>query len=140
MLREQGSGDDPDRPLLRKLRQDIADGRYAVVCIFDPDRLGRDPLLNLMFRYECDQAGVKLHFVKGHAGTSEDDRLIQFVEGYVALKERGKISERTTRGKLATARAGRMPCGVAPYGYTTDRIAKKTGHQRPGGGCRAPGF
>ena len=125
VFREQGSGPDPDRPLFRELRQNINDGKYAAVFIFDPDRLTRDPLQNFMFRYECEQAGVELHFVKGQGGTSDEDRLIQYVEGYVAQKEWRKISERTIRGKLATARAGRMPVGVAPYGYTTDKIAKR---------------
>ena len=125
VLREEWSGADLDRPVLRKLRQDIADGRYAAVFIFDADRLVRDFLLSMIFRYECEEAGVALHFVNGQAGTSDEDRLVQMVEGYVAQKERVKISERTTRGKLATARAGRMPVGAALYGYDYDKVTKK---------------
>ena len=125
VLREEWSGADLDRPVLRKLRQDIADGRYAAVFIFDADRLVRHFLLSMIFRYECEEAGVPLHFVNGQAGTSDEDRLVQMVEGYVAQKEREKISERTTRGKLATARAGRMPVGTALYGYDYDKVTKK---------------
>ena len=125
VFREQGSGPDPDRPLLRQLRQNINDGKYAAVFIFEPDRLTRDQLQNFMFRLECEQAGVELHFVKGQAGTSDEDRLIQFVEGYVAQKEWRKISERTTRGKLAVAQAGRMPVGAASYGYDYDKVSRK---------------
>ena len=124
VLREEWSGD-PDRPVLRKLRQDIADGRYAAVFIFDTDRLVRDFLFSMIFRYECEQAGVPLHFVNGQAGTSDENRLVQMMEGYVAQKERVKISERTTRGKIATARAGRMPVGTSLYGYDYDKITKK---------------
>ena len=106
VFREQGSGPDPDRPLLRQLRQNINDGKYAAVFIFEPDRLTRDQLQNFMFRLECEQAGVELHFVKGQAGTSDEDRLIQFVEGYVAQKEWRKISERTTRASWRWPRQG----------------------------------
>ena len=122
---EQGSGADADRPLFGKLRQGVADGRYAAVFMLDPDRMGRDPLQTMMFRHECEQAGVRLHFVQGQSGTSDEDKLVQYVEGYVALKERKQIMERTIRGKLATARAGRMPNGTALFGYDYDKSTKK---------------
>ena len=125
VLREEWSGADPDRPVLRKLRQDIADGKYTAVFILDTDRMVRHFLLSMIFRYECEEAGVALHLVYGQAGTSDEDRLVQMVEGYAAQKEREKISERTTRGKLATARAGRMPVGTALYGYDYDKVTKK---------------
>ena len=124
LLREQGSGADGDRPLFGKLRQGVADGRYAAVFIHDSDRAGRDPLQTMIFRYECEQADVPLHFVQGQSGTSDEDRLVQYVEGYVALKERKQIMERTTRGKIATARAGRMPVGASLFGYDYDKVTK----------------
>ena len=124
-LRERGSGADADRPVFLEMCRRISDGVYNAVFVYSPDRLARDPLLLMMFIDRCEEAGVPLHFVEGPSGTSPEVRLLQYFFGYMAQNERRQIAERTMRGKIATARAGRMPTGTSLYGYDYDKVTKK---------------
>ena len=124
-LRERGSGADADRPVFLEMCRRISDGVYNAVFVYSPDRLARDPLVLMMFIDRCEEAGVPLHFVEGPSGTSPEVRLLQYFFGYMAQNERRQIAERTMRGKIATARAGRMPTGTSLYGYDYDKVTKK---------------
>ena len=124
-LREQGSGADPDRPVFLELCRRISDGVYDAVFVYSPDRLARDPLALMMFIDRCEEAGVPLHFVEGPSGTSPEVRLLQYFFGYMGQNERRQIAERTTRGKEARARLGKMPVGTALFGYDYDRVTQK---------------
>ena len=125
VLREQGSGADPDRPLFLELGRLVSNGGCDAVYCLSPDRLARDPLDLIMFINRCGEGGVRLYFVEGPSGTSPEVRLMQYIYGFVAQSERHQIIERTTQGKVATARAGRMPVGTLLFGYDYDRVTKK---------------
>ena len=125
VLRDQGSGADPERRCFRELCRRIAEGECDVLYVHTPDRLAREPVGLLTFIQRCGELGIPLHFVEGHSGTTDIDKLIQFVQGFGFQQERRQIAERTTRGKIAMARAGRMPIGTALFGYDYDRVTKK---------------
>ena len=124
--REQGSGANPMRPGFQELMRCVDDNMFTDVFIYAPDRAARDPLDLLNFCRRCSRAGVQLHFVVGPQGNDEYAELIRFVAGFAGKHERAMIAERTTRGKLATARAGRLPIGVGIgiYGYDYDPLTK----------------
>ena len=126
-LREQASGADPDRPEFLKLRRMVADGVVAAVYANSPDRLTRDPVELIEFARLCEESGVKLRFVEGPSGTSNQDRLMQYLYGFVGQEERRLIVERTTRGKRAIAQSGRMPVGTGGglFGYDYDKNTKR---------------
>ena len=127
ILREQASGADSDRRLLSQLRQLVREGGVGTVLIYSPDRLSRNPLDLMVISEEFSEAGVHLIFVQGPSGTSPEDKLVRYILGYVGEKEREFITERTMRGKVSTAKSGRMPVGTGKglYGYHYDRVAKK---------------
>ena len=125
VLRDQGSGADPDRTGFRELCRRIDEGECDALYVHTPDRLAREPVALLTFIQRCGELGIPLHFVEGHSGTSDIDKLIQFVQGFGFQQERSQMTERTTRGKIATARAGRIPGGASLYGYDYDNVTKK---------------
>ena len=126
VLRDQGSGADPDRPGFRELFRRIADGECDAVYAHSPDRVARDPMQLMMFAHLCEESGVSLYFVEGPSGTSPEAKLMQYFYGFMAQGERRKIAERTTRGKRAVARSGRLPvgCGHGLFGYDYDKLTK----------------
>ena len=125
VLRERGSGGDPGRALFLELCRLVSSGGCDAVYCFSPDRLARDPLDLILFINRCAEAGVRIHFVEGPSGTSPEAKLMQYIYGFMGQSERHQIIERTSRGKIATARAGRMPVGTRLFGYDYDQVTKK---------------
>ena len=125
--REQGSGADRHRTGFRELQMLIESRAFTDVFVFAPDRIARDPLDLLNFCRLCTEADVQLHFVVGPSGNDEYAELVRFVTGFAGKQERQMIAERTNRGKIATARSGRMPngAGIGMYGYDYDKLTKK---------------
>ena len=124
---EQGSGADPLRPGFLKLQHAVAEHLVDAVIVYSHDRLARDPLHMMNFVELCDESGVDLLFVNGPSGNTDEDKLVQYLMGYVGMKERKHTAERTVRGKLEIARSqGRLPNGVGRgiYGYDYDPVTK----------------
>ena len=126
ILRDQGTSSDPDRPGLVNLKSVLAAGDVQIVFIFATDRIARDPLHVLLFREYLDEIGVHLQFVNGPSGNSPEDRLMQYLLGYVGQRERIDIAERTNRGKRKVAQDGRLPIGTGAglYGYDYNKDTK----------------
>ena len=124
--REQGSGGNPMRPKFQELMRCIGENVFTDVFIYAPDRAARDPVELLIFCRLCSSADAQLHFVVGPQGNDDYADLIRFVAGFAGKQERAMIAERTARGKLATARAGRLPngVGIGKYGYDYDPMTK----------------
>lgn len=126
VYREQWSGADINRPVLTLLRQAVQNGEIRVVYAYSPDRLSRDPLHLLTLMEEFASAGVELRFVRGFTEDTPEGRLMMYIHGYVGQRERLDFMERTMRGKMQTARLGRMPNGTGSglYGYDYDTVNK----------------
>ena len=124
--RETASGSDTHRPLLDDMRRCVREQEIESLFIYDADRLSRDPLDLLTLITEAQTFGVDVHFVQGGSDTSPQGQLVLYVRGYAAQQERLRIRERTMRGKVETAKRGRMPLGDGGgiYGYGYDRITK----------------
>ena len=117
---EQGSGANSLRPGFLKLQQAVAERLVDVVIVLSHDRLARDPVAMMNFVELCDESGVEVLFVNGPSGSTDEDKLVQYLLGYVGMKERKDIAERTVRGKLKIAQTmNRLPNGVGRgiYGY-----------------------
>lgn len=124
---EQASGADPERPMLREVLRLVEERKIDALIILDVSRLARDMLMQLIVAQKCRENGVQLLFAKGHSGTDIDSNFMRVVEGYFAEKERSITLDRTERGKMMTAKAGRVPHGssMGLYGYTYDAVKKK---------------
>ena len=126
ICREIWTGADLERPLLTGLRVVAAAGGFDALIVYSPDRLSRDPLHLLILLNEFAECGVQLHFVQGISDTTPEGRLLMYVQGYAAQRERSQIAERSRRGKEAIARSGRLPQGTGKglYGYDYDPVKK----------------
>ena len=75
---------------------------------------------------ELQRLGVHVEFVNRALSDTPEDQLLFQIQSVIAEFEREKIMERSRRGKLYGARAGRVSVlSGAPYGYTY--IRKKDG-------------
>jgi len=111
------SGATLDRPALGELREYAAQNMVDVILVYDPDRLSRKLVHLMVLADEFERAGIKLNFVTQSMGQTPEDKMLFGMKGLFAEYERTKLLERTTRGKMRKARAGKQPSGTAPYGY-----------------------
>lgn len=117
------SGAKLDRPALERLRDQAAAGEIALLLIAAPDRLARQYAYQVVVLEELQQAGVEVVFLNHAFGHSPAEQMLLQMQGVFAEYERALITERTRRGRLFAARAGRVNWGAAPYGY---RLLPKT--------------
>ena len=124
--REIWMGEDLGRPMLGRMLSAVRQKLVDAVFVYDLDRLARDPLDLLIIVQEFQDAGVLLEFVQGKLEDTPEGRLVMYVQGYAAQKERRQIIERTMRGKEAVARSGRLPNGTGAgiYGWDYDPVTK----------------
>jgi len=101
------------------LQSDSADA----IIVYRADRMGRPaaegdewdipPLIRSL-----SQLGKEIHTVnRGKIGTSFADLLLAMMDFKTAGDERRAIMERTSRGKTAALRSGRLLVAWTPYGY-----------------------
>ena len=126
ILYETGSGSDMERDKLQWLLDQIRAGKVDGLLVHSPDRLSRDPFDLMSISEICEEHGVELVFAEGPSGNTDEDKLMRYIFGYSAKKERSQIRERTMRNKSKVAREGRMPVGTGhgPYGYWYNVMTK----------------
>ena len=117
------------RPALERLRDQAAEGAFAVVLCLSPDRLARQCAHQWVLLDELQRAGVKVIF-SNQAPVSDDPQgqLLLGIQGLFAEYERAMITERCRRGRLYRIRCGALVSPNAPYGYRYIPVAE------PGGG------
>jgi len=117
------SGAKLERPALERLRDQAAAGELDLLLVAAPDRLARQYAYQVVVLEELAQAGVAVVFLNHAFGQSPAEQMLLQMQGVFAEYERALITERTRRGRLFAARAGRVNWGQAPYGY---RLLPKT--------------
>ncbi len=126
VLREIRTGVTLDRPVLDKIRRMAAAGEVGALFVYNTDRFSRDPVDLLVLIREFKARGVEVHFVRDPSDSSPYGELVKFILGFSSNQEHAKIRERTLNGRIAVARAGRVPIG-SPYGtlgYDYDKATK----------------
>ncbi len=112
------------RPGLDALRDQALAGRIKKVLILCPDRLARKNTHQLILVDEFQRLGVEIVFSNRALSESPEDQLLLQIQGVISEYEREKFRERSRRGRLHKARAGKVNVLVrAPYGYV---YVKKT--------------
>ena len=126
IINEVWSGADPSRSGFTRVREFVSNGVVQHVFVNDTDRLARDPWHVIEFIRFCKDHGATLHFSDGTTVETVLDEALQYFKGLFGFQEREKIAARTMLGKVATARAGRMPNGTGrgPFGYDYDKVSK----------------
>ena len=106
------------RPELRRLRADIEAQRLDVAVVWHSDRLSRDPDDRVYLRVEAHRKGARYESVTDPLGGTDEDRLVQYIQGYAAKQEVRRITERSVANSRARMRSGKLPGGGKPrYGY-----------------------
>ena len=118
-IKDTASGYTLDRPGIERTRQLLWQGEVDVVVAYAVDRLSREQNQTGVLFYEVEQAGARLEFVTEKFEDTAVGRFILAAGAFTAEVEREKIAERTMRGKLERARAGKLPQGTGKgcYGY-----------------------
>ena len=111
------SGSTLIRPQLDKLRDRVAEGIYEKVLIYDPDRIARSYVYQMLLLEEFEQNACRLVFIRRPIGKTPDEQLLLQMQGVIAEYERAKITERTRRGKLHRMRQGEVVTGRRTFGY-----------------------
>lgn len=113
---EGESGSVLARPALDDLRRDLPSGDIDLVIAWDPDRLSRNLVQQLVITEEIERHS-RLVFVRFERDNSPEGQLFYQLRGAIAQYEREKIRERTAAGRRQKARSGRLPFAFEPYGY-----------------------
>jgi site-specific DNA recombinase len=110
-----------DRPQGRLIYELADKGAIDAVIIFTLDRTARDEKVieYLLLKSDLYDRGVELHYSDtGIDHYTMEGNLVGYIKSYEAARERLKIIERTTRGKNAKAKEGKLVMnGHPPYGY-----------------------
>jgi site-specific DNA recombinase len=118
------SGEFLERPGLEKLRNDVRKGIIDTVIVYDPDRLARNLMHQLLIDDEFRKHGVNLIFVNGEYANTPEGKLFFSMRGAISEFEKAKIRERTMAGRRRKAKEGKVVKDDKVYGYDYD---KKTG-------------
>ena len=111
------SGSILSRPSLDKLRDSVAMLRYDCVVVYDPDRLARKYVYQILMVEEFERHGCRFEFIRCPIGKNPDEALLLQMQGVIAEYERAKITERTRRGKLHKMKAGELVSAKRAFGY-----------------------
>ena len=126
-IKDTASGFSLDRPGIERLRMLLRQGTVDVVVAYAVDRLSRNQNhIGVLFD-EVEQAGAQLQFVTEKFEDTAIGRFILAARAFVGEVEREKIAERTMRGKVERAKAGKIPQGTGKgcYGYSYNRSTGK---------------
>ena len=120
------SGELLNRPSLDRLMNDAKSQLFDIVLIHSADRLARKLAYQLLLQDTLKRYGVKvLYLNRPDSKDTLEDNLLNGFEGLFAEYEKGKILERTHRGKLNKARSNQLVTSFAPFGYVYVPVDKK---------------
>jgi site-specific DNA recombinase len=119
------SGEFLERPGLEKMRNDVREGLIKKIVCYDPDRLSRKLMNQLIVDEEFRRLGVDVLFVNGEYANTPEGQLFFSLRGAVAEFEKAKIRERTMSGRKSKAKQGKVVKNDHVYGYDYDKETGK---------------
>ena len=117
VCRDRYTGVELARPELDRLRDGAEAGAFEAVLVYDPDRLSRKYVYQILIMEEFERLGIPMIFLNKRPPDDPSGVLLVQIQGAVAEYERAKIVERYRRGKLYRARQGEVFWNSIPYGY-----------------------
>ncbi len=114
------SGEFLDRPALSKLRDDLKNGLIDEVIVYDPDRLSRKLMNQLIISEEIEKR-ANLIFVNHDYQKTPEGMLFYQMRGAIAEFEKAKINERMSGGRKRKALDGKVVKNPNMYGYDYDK-------------------
>jgi len=114
-----------ERPALAALRERVQAGGVDHVIAYAQDRLSRNMAHTAILVQEFSEAGAALTLVTENFEDSATGRFLAQARAFAGELERAKIVERTTRGRVARARAGGyLPGPKVRFGFRWADAAK----------------
>jgi site-specific DNA recombinase len=113
---EQISGAESSRVQFEKLLENAK--KYQAVIMYDQSRLARDVEVSYAFLTSLTKKGLEVHTAQ--RGKLERG-LIFGIDALMSEEERERIKKRTVAGRIQRAKAGKLPIGLATYGYRYDK-------------------
>jgi site-specific DNA recombinase len=120
-IEEGRTGEIIDRPQLNQLREDVRNGVVNEIICYDPTRLSRNLLVQLMIKEELTKHGVKLTFCTAEYTDNAEGELQFNISGTISQYEKAKIKERTVGGKVRKMKEGKVLGAYGLYGYDYDK-------------------
>ena len=120
-IEEGRTGEIIDRPQLNQLREDVRNGVVSEIICYDPTRLSRNLLVQLMIKEELTKHGVKLTFCTAEYTDNAEGELQFHISGTISQYEKAKIKERTVGGKVRKMKEGKVLGAYGLYGYDYDQ-------------------
>lgn len=120
-IEEGRTGEIIDRPQLNQLREDVRNGVVSEIVCYDPTRLSRNLLVQLMIKEELTKHGVKLTFCTAEYTDNAEGELQFHISGTISQYEKAKIKERTVGGKVRKMKEGKVLGAYGLYGYDYDK-------------------
>ncbi|WP_374187406.1 recombinase family protein [Priestia aryabhattai] len=111
------SGEFLERPDLERMRKDVQEGLIKKIICYDPDRLARKLMSQLIIDEELRRRGVEVEFVNGEYAASPEGRLFFSLRGAISEFEKAKIKERMMSGRKGKAKKGKVVKNDHVYGY-----------------------
>lgn len=115
------TGEIINRPALTKLRSDVEKGLIHKIICYDPDRLSRKLMVQLLLADEFEKRKVELSFVRGDYQDNPEGKMFFSMRGAISEFEKSKIKERTGMGRTRKAKKGLVVKNSHLYGYSFDR-------------------
>ncbi|OPX85577.1 recombinase family protein [Pelotomaculum sp. PtaB.Bin117] len=115
------TGEILNRPALTLILERIQQGGVDYFICFDPDRLARKLMNQLVITEKIEQARVKIDFINFEWRDTPDGRLFYQLRGSIAEFEKAKILMRTSDGKKKKAEKGMLTHSPGIYGYGYDK-------------------
>jgi site-specific DNA recombinase len=109
-----------NRPSLNRMREDVRKGIITEIVCYDPDRLSRKLMHQLILDDEFKKKGVYLKFVNGDYAKTPEGQLFFSMRGAISEFEKEKIKQRTKSGKIKKAKNGKVVGNYGLYGYNYD--------------------
>lgn len=115
------TGEILNRPDLMKLQEDVEKGIITKVACYDPDRLSRKLLVQLLIKEQFEKYNVELRFVKGEYSNDEEGQMQFQIKGAFSEYDKAKIKRNTMGGRYRKAKRGEVVKNNHLYGYNFDK-------------------
>lgn len=115
------TGEILNRPNLTKMLEDVEKGHIETLICYDPDRLSRKLLNQLLITEKLDKHEVKLLFVKSDYKNDPEGNLYFQVRGAFSEFDKAKIKHNTMTGRYRKAKSGKVVKNSGLYGYSYDK-------------------
>ncbi|MFB1064163.1 recombinase family protein [Natrinema sp. H-ect4] len=119
---EHGSGSNSERSEFRQLIDDIENGDYTDVVVWEISRIARKGLLAQEFFDACEDANAVIHITNGSVREVRPDgtgRMVAGIIAEVAAEERRNLIRRTQSGLRRARKEGKW-LGEVPAGFVRD--------------------